>query len=177
MPASPPRPCTTATRPSTTRPTWCCAWRGTRTRSGCAGSPGRFCPKRRGPSPRRTTAPRSRRGPSRAWWRNVWRCPAPSSSWAARGMPRSGGRRACASRCWASWPVRCCWATPPPCMPASIRRGSSTGISATDMTASPAAPFWRREASPGTRRPSGPLWRRRPEGLKQREWTRGCGTG
>ena len=77
----------------------------------------------------------------------------------------------------ASWPVRRCWATPPPCMPASIRRGSSTGISATDMTASPAAPFWRREASPGTRRPSGPLWRRRPEGLKQREWTRGCGTG
>ena len=44
-PTSPPRPSTPATRPSTTRPIWCCAWRATWTRSGSARSAREILPE------------------------------------------------------------------------------------------------------------------------------------
>lgn len=55
-----PETLTPATRLSTTRPTWSCAWRARWRRKKSATLPGRFCPKKRDPSPGGTTVLRSR---------------------------------------------------------------------------------------------------------------------
>lgn len=75
------------------------------------------------PSQKRTTVRRSPPGRPGAWWRSAWRCPALSSSWAARGTPRCGERPDCGRNCWAIWPARSCWAPPLLCTPGCTGRG------------------------------------------------------
>ena len=97
-----------------TRPTWCCARRG-------SGSPGGVPPSP-GSTPHPGTTPLRKKDygpeePSRAARGLVEEHMAVSCphlpAWLQGETPRSVGRPDCGRSCWATWPARSCWAPPP----------------------------------------------------------------
>ena len=91
-PTSRRRPCTSATLPSIPPPTWCCAWRGTWTRNGCARWPGTSCPRRPSPPSPGTAAGReSQQRSSARRTAGPWPFPPLCCSWASKGRPAPDG--------------------------------------------------------------------------------------